>query len=64
MTKIYLVALVSVVLFTGCGRIDRAVSGWTGDGSETCQDGVVYLQFTSGVTVKYLPNGKIATCNK
>lgn len=52
------------ILFSGCGAIDRTVSQVTGSGSETCQDGVIYLQFTSGATVKYEQNGSIATCNK
>jgi hypothetical protein len=29
---------------------------------ETCIDGVKYLQFLSGATVKYMPDGRIATC--
>lgn len=54
--------LVLSMMLAGCGALDREVASWTGNGSETCVDGVVYLQFTSGVTVKYLPDGRIATC--
>ena len=56
--------LATGLLFSGCGAIDREVSKVTGKGSETCQDGVIYLQFTSGATVKYNQDGSIATCNK
>mgnify|MGYP007100071959 CR=1 FL=1 len=45
----------------GCGKIGKTVAGLTGS-YESCIDGVSYLQFTSGVTVKYLPDGSIATC--
>ena len=51
-----------LLLLAGCGRLDRNIAGWTGKGAETCVDGVVYLQFTSGVTVKYRPDGTVATC--
>lgn len=60
---LFLGALVAI-LFNGCGFIDRKVSSITGNGSETCQDGVVYLQFTSGVTVKYNQDGTIVKCSK
>ncbi len=29
---------------------------------ESCVDGITYLKFPSGVTVKYLADGEIATC--
>jgi len=51
-----------VMLFTGCGYIDRGVATVTGGGAEACVDNVIYLQFTSGVSVKYDTNGSIATC--
>lgn len=55
---------VGVVLLVaaGCGRLDRKIAGLTGKGAEVCVDGVLYLQFTSGVTVKYKPDGTVATC--
>ena len=61
--KVYMLvaATFAALSITGCGRIDRAVASLQGS-AESCVSGVVYLQFTSGVTVKYLPNGKIATC--
>ena len=63
MKKIILAAAVAMI-FSGCGAIDRLAANVTGDGSETCHDGVIYLQFTSGATVKYETNGSIATCVK
>lgn len=62
MMKYAMIGLMAVVL-TGCGAVDRVVAKYTGKGSEVCQDGVVYLQFTSGTSVKYDKSGKIVTCN-
>lgn len=61
MKKVILAAAVAMI-FSGCGAIDRFTAKVTGDGAEICQDGVIYLQFTSGTTVKYKPDGSIATC--
>lgn len=46
----------------GCGAYDRWISSITGDASEVCHKGVVYLQLTSGASVMYNSDGKIATC--
>ena len=54
--------VVSTMILAGCGMIDRKTASLLGKPSETCYDGVIYLQFTSGASVKYLPNGSIATC--
>ena len=54
--------LMVVSLATGCGRLDRWLAGTTGRPTETCFDGVTYLQFTSGASVKYTQDGKVATC--
>lgn len=51
------------VLLSGCGAFDRMGAGLTGY-TTNCVDGVKYLQFPSGVTVKYNQNGTIATCEK
>ena len=58
----YAFMIVCVALLTGCGAADRFVSSVTGDGIETCVDGVAYLQFTSGASVKYNRDGSVATC--
>ena len=58
----FLIVGLSVFALTGCGKIDRTIAGWSGNGSEVCQDGVVYLQFTSGVSVKYGRDGKVVSC--
>lgn len=60
----YLLGTVLLLTLTGCGAFDRLAAKVTGEGTETCQDGVIYLQFTSGTSVKYLPNGSIATCKE
>jgi len=58
-TKYALLAV--AVLLSGCGKFDRGVAKWTGS-AEVCVDGVRYLQFTSGASVKYNRDGTIATC--
>jgi hypothetical protein len=65
MKKIAMIVLLGLgvtLTFNGCGAIQRETAKWTGDGSETCHDGVMYLQFTSGVSVKYNKDSSIATC--
>lgn len=54
--------LILCMSLVGCGWLDRKVAAITGDATETCVDGVAYLQFTSGATVKYNTNGTIAIC--
>ena len=54
--------LVVMSLTTGCGRLDRWWAGTTGRPTESCVDGVSYLQFTSGASVKYTQDGKVETC--
>lgn len=62
MNKILILLMMLIsLLFVGCGSWDRTKASMVGY-SESCVDGVSYLQFTSGVTVKYLPDGKVATC--
>lgn len=53
---------VGLLTLAGCGEIERGVAGITGGGFETCHDGVRYVQFTSGASVKYNADGSIATC--
>lgn len=53
--------IVLLLILAGCGSVDRSIAKLTGS-AETCIDGVRYIQFTSGVTVKYTPDGKVATC--
>lgn len=58
-----IVVLAFATPLAGCGKLEQVEAHLSGKGSEVCQDGVVYLQFTSGTTVKYTRDGKIATCN-
>lgn len=55
------IALSALLLLSGCGGWERGVAAITG-WSRVCVDGVSYLQFVSGVTVEYTPDGKIKTC--
>ncbi len=57
--SILLIAL-SLLVVTGCGNLKRMEARITGY-SEIIIDGVVYLQFPSGVTPKYNSDGKIVT---
>lgn len=56
----YLVLAVAVLL-SGCGNLNRAAANLTGN-SSSCVGGVEYLQFPSGVTVAYNPDGTVKTC--
>jgi hypothetical protein len=49
------------VMLAGCGLFNRSCAQIKGT-SETCYCGVSYIQFPSGVSVKYDQNGKIVTC--
>lgn len=55
------VAVVTAVLLSGCGQIGRMEAQVTGV-SKQCVDGVVYLQFASGVTTQVRPDGLPVTC--
>jgi hypothetical protein len=61
MKKVILLCLLSLTL-TGCGRFERWWAGTTGNAFETCESGVLYLQFTSGASVAYNVDGSIKTC--
>jgi len=49
------------LLTLGCGSLSRSCAKYFGY-DEVCVDGVLYLQFTSGASVKYNPDGTVATC--
>lgn len=57
----YFVIISVLLVLTGCGTVSRMFAGWTGY-SELCVDGVTYLQFTSGATVKYNQSGQVQQC--
>lgn len=57
-----LILIVACIALTGCGSWGRLSATVTGH-SEACIDGVIYLQFASGATVKYNRDGTIATCD-
>lgn len=62
MKKLILVAIL-VTLAAGCGKVDHQIAKLTGY-SNVCVDGVSYLQFPSGVTVKLGLDGKPIACSK
>jgi len=53
--------LLSSLLLVGCGTLSRGCAKYFGS-DEICIDGVKYLQFTSGASVKYNTDGTVATC--
>lgn len=60
--KFIAIALAAISL-TACGKFERVTAAVTGY-STICVGGVEYIQFTSGASVAYLPDGKIKTCSK
>lgn len=56
-------ALALMLILTGCGKYEQVVAHYSGY-ARVCVDGVSYLQFVSGVTVEYSPDGKIKTCRQ
>lgn len=50
-----------ILALAGCGAFERYTASITGY-SRVCVDGVSYLQFTSGATVEYRPDGSIKRC--
>jgi len=50
------------MLLSSCGQREQGVVRINGGGVETCHDGVSYLQFNQGASVKYNADGTIATC--
>lgn len=58
------IVIMVCIALAGCGNIDRDIAGLTGSPQETCHDGVLYLQFTSGATVKFNQDSTVATCRR
>jgi len=56
-----ILVLVLLVSLSGCARFSLLVPHPI-ELSESCVDGVKYIQFPSGASVKYTRDGKIATC--
>lgn len=60
--KKMIIALALLLPLGGCGAVDRATAKFTGKPAEVCVDNVIYLQFTSGTTVKRGVNSLVVTC--
>lgn len=58
----FMAILTLLVFCSGCGWFGREWAKTTGK-AESCIDGVVYIQFASGVSVKYNRDGSIKNCN-
>jgi len=62
--RVMFVAIALIVIattMTGCGRFDNKVAEYVGS-AKTCIDGVQYIQFKSGASVAYTPDGEVKTC--
>jgi uncharacterized protein YceK len=57
------VFLVVALSLAGCGAVEREIASFTGY-STICVGGVEYIQFTSGASVAYNPDGSVKTCGK
>jgi len=55
--------ILGAIALSGCGVVDRFFAGITGDGTPTCWENVVYVQFTSGASVAYNKDGTIKLCD-
>jgi hypothetical protein len=55
------IIITCLLALPGCGNADRHIANVLGS-SESCIDGVKYIQFPSGASVKYTKDGRIATC--
>lgn len=62
--KMIIAMVLGAIMLSGCGRVDRWWAGTTGQPVETCVDGVTYLQFTSGATVKVDREGNPVPCGR
>lgn len=60
MNKIFIA--VTALLLASCGRASDQLSVELKGYSERCIDGVSYLIFSTGATVKYDRQGEIVTC--
>ena len=64
---VYKVTILAIVLLltTGCGRIKRAFTGWTGGLTYKCSKSEVeYVQSDSGIAVHVDQMGKPVPCNR
>lgn len=59
--KNLIICVSAVMLLSGCGWLSREAAKLTGY-SEECVEGVMYLQFASGVTVAYNQDGSVKVC--
>lgn len=58
-----LVLLIGLVLFSGCGAIERSITGITGGLTYKCsRSGVEYVQSDSGIAVHLDKNGQPVSC--
>ena len=55
------VSVIGAILFFSSGYFKRTLAQYTGY-STICVDGVKYIQFISGASVKYTTDGSIEKC--
>jgi hypothetical protein len=59
--KIIALGGICVLALAGCGKLNRTLAHYRG-WSEICIHGVQYLQFSSGASVEYTPDGHVKNC--
>lgn len=48
----------------GCGGCQRAITNWTGNLTEKCHKGVIYVQSDSGLALLVNTEGKPVECKE
>lgn len=59
---VVIVSILGGILFFSSGQFKRGLAKYTGY-STICVDGVKYIQFVSGASVKYNGDGSIEKCD-
>lgn len=59
--SLFLVLIIAIAIYLSSGIFTRKVADLRGHAT-ICVDGVNYIQFSSGASVKYNTDGTISTC--
>ena len=57
----FVLLVIGTMALAGCGQFNRSAAILSGF-QAVCVNGVSYLQFPSGASVEYTPEGKIKAC--
>lgn len=59
-----LLSILSVLLLSGCGMLQREWTSWTGEATIKCFRGITFVQSDSGLAVLPDQNGKPVPCQE